>query len=545
MNAFGLSEEGIASKGGRKYVYYKRLATDKFNGKTIYKKIYDDAKGILDNIIGDNSRNASVEQIAQYFGQLRDAERNKEVALLAEKGFKNISKYEENNPKTGILLIQCFNKILNMWRTARYSLDLITKQNEQKKKGTIAYFQSYFNMAWNDYYLEQINNTIEKMISDNRSAQEINDYLLSLLPKIVNKAIEIMYNDSKASKELEKIYPWNLIKPYQKLYEEFNALNGSGNFFIEGLIESFGLRGYINDLANSINNQNFKGLPTSDIKVSFQKSGGAKEFETQLIAFIKMFKDSKFKSFHTGQTEIKSDLIYTYNINAGKIVNNWLNSIDIAQGRGYNVQKAQELKKKLKKFDEGFIVYVNQKDYNVLSDSFDGFPMDKSIKLREWDKMFQKAKVSGAGNQLVFSVLQTIPNAIGEKDKEKVSLMFSRAIAGALFDDFDVRGEIPEQGVKAIHLLHLNGIYLPLSFFYDLLSKGFKDAATRENLIKISIKTPNNIEFPTQKKQIAWENKNKQSAWIYQRNIALDNTFISFKIFSKFKETMRKLGQIF
>ena len=77
--------------------------------------------------------------------------------------------------------------------------------------------------------------------------------------------------------------------------------------------------------------------------------------------------------------------------------------------------------------------------------------------------------------------------------------MFARAIAGALFDDFDVSGHVSQTGAKVIHLLYLNGVYIPLSFYFDKLYHAFDEANkdfNRNSLIDVRITHPTSIQFP-------------------------------------------------
>jgi hypothetical protein len=51
-----------------------------------------------------------------------------------------------------------------------------------------------------------------------------------------------------------------------------------------------------------------------------------------------------------------------------------------------------------------------------------------------------------------------------------MQIAFSSAIATALFDDFNMIGTVESSGAKSIHLLDLNGVLFPLSFYFFLLS---------------------------------------------------------------------------
>lgn len=83
-----------------------------------------------------------------------------------------------------------------------------------------------------------------------------------------------------------------------------------------------------------------------------------------------------------------------------------------------------------------------------------------------------------------------VGNVSGSNYIDDVSRLMARAIAGALFDDFDVDGVVSDSGGKTIHLLYLNGIYIPLSFFYDKLYQAFiSGGSDAGELVQVDITT--------------------------------------------------------
>jgi hypothetical protein len=66
---------------------------------------------------------------------------------------------------------------------------------------------------------------------------------------------------------------------------------------------------------------------------------------------------------------------------------------------------------------------------------------------------------------LVTLCLQLVPGAMGDGATEEVRLALTQAIASALFDDFNAVG-VKMPGAQAIHLLDLNGVLLPASFYF-------------------------------------------------------------------------------
>ena len=89
--------------------------------------------------------------------------------------------------------------------------------------------------------------------------------------------------------------------------------------------------------------------------------------------------------------------------------------------------------------------------------------------------------------------------------------MLTRTIATALFDDFnEIGSKTPKNGTKSIHLMDLNGIFIPISWFFYLIAESFREfeASQIQGLIKVNISTPSQIEFPTKDDQKEWMEKN-------------------------------------
>lgn len=102
-----------------------------------------------------------------------------------------------------------------------------------------------------------------------------------------------------------------------------------------------------------------------------------------------------------------------------------------------------------------------------MNKNFKGFSAGDPITLSQWRNSIKVAGIDS--DKLTFCIMQLIPGAIGNEKRdvrEDVSTMMARTIATALFDDFFEIGEKHNNKLNAIHLLDLNGVYIPLSFFF-------------------------------------------------------------------------------
>ena len=531
-----------ASMSGERYVYYKRLETDG------YKELFNKAVSVLDyrvDYVGGNAKS-----IAEYFFKLRDGELEKEQALLLEKFGINVSSYENKDGDTvGAELIKAFNKTLNLKSVFERNLALI--KNTKGQKQLITFFFHYFEDQW-DANANIISKEIFQAFKGNKektfleiAAPIINGWV----PKLVREALIYMFEKAGAESGIGE--------EYQSAYKDLlgplkDMSNNLGNSFIQSFYQAYGLDRLTENIIEQLNENEKAQKNLKDFKLSAKmnihsKGGLASEnLENYIANFMLSQLGAKGYSTQTGASEIKADTIITFNM-PESIIENWLNSniFSSSVSRERNVQAINQLQAQLEEFDNGFIVYTNAKNY-TLNDGFrgrGGFSAGTELKLQDWDSMMHA--VNQKGRDLIFSAMQLIPGAIGDGKKEAVSNMYARAIASALFDDFDAIGTVEESGAASIHLLYLNGIYFPLSFFFDLLAEAFNDysEASVSDIVKVSFQIPTSILFKKAEDQSAWQKAHKgESAWREQQQDALENIKVSYHFLKAYKKIMSRLN---
>ena len=538
--AFGL--EKVASINGERYVYYNRLLDEGY--VQLYKKAYNET--FLPRIEAGSDPQA----IANYFLKLRNAEYTKECMLLSTQFGVNISgKYslENSDPEmVGQQLIHAFNNLFNIKEVFNYHLGLIKETKGQK--GVITYFHSYFNKHWNaarKALYDQISADIQSTCGAN-----ISTILENHLNTIVTETLYEMYGVAKNQNGIEGTI-YDIEKPYQALAQVLEKHDPVADEFIQGMIKNYRLDEFVTELSNNIQQANslsrteFSKLSKQSLSLNFPKAGISKEFEGVLIAKINEYlAKAGGKTHHTGDANAKPDWVFTFGIDEDIIADAYTETM-VGGGRKETVAKAKELKERLHSEDKGFIVYTSAKDYTLNSSfaSRGGMQAEKNVSLQTWENILTTMNL--ASKDIVFSIMQTIPGAIGQDNLDHVSTMMARAIAGALFDDFDVSGSVPKSGAQAIHLLHLNGIYIPLSFYYDKLYKAFEYVGSAPELVRVDIKTPQMILFPTKEDQTAWKEQNPgMSPWVYQRDKALQEIQLSYHFFANFKKAMEDVNII-
>ena len=538
--AFGLKK--VASINGERYVYYNRLLDDGYI--QLYHKAYNQT--FLPRMESGGDPLA----IAAYFLKLRNAEYRKECLLLQTQFGVNITgqySIEDSDPEmVGQQLIHAFNSIFNIKEVFNYHLGLI--KETQGQKGVITYFHSYFNDEWKQAQPK----LFDALRADfNATGGDNLKYILSqYMEMVVKNTLYYMYNDAKIQNGIQGTI-YDIEKPYKELAELLTKHDPIADELVQGMIQNYHLDEFVNSLSKDLQGVSkltkgaFNDITKKSLGLNFSVAGISKELEAVAIAKIMAaLYDNKFHATHTGGTNAKTDWTFIFNIDPS-LIDEAFSGQMFGEGREAHVAKAQQLSNALKNVDNGFIVYTSGKDY-TLNSKFTGrggMQADRQVKLATWEAMLQQ--VGLASQDIIFSIMQTIPGAIGQDNLDNISQMMARAIAGAMFDDFDVAGSVPESGAKAIHLLHLNGIYIPLSFYYDKLYKAFQYAGTASDLIRVNINTPPMILFPDKSDQALWQEQNPgESPWRFQGDVALQEITLSYHFFANFRKAMEEVNII-
>lgn len=337
---------------------------------------------------------------------------------------------------------------------------------------------------------------------------------------------------------------------YKKLLYPILREEEKGNRFIEGLIHSTGLDKIADPLSSNILSAakkvgSIKNRLDDFITVDIHKVGGLalEELENYMVDFVvnKAFARNNhiIKSFHTGETKMKADSIYLIDMDASKF-ENWLEKNTFGT-REKDITAFNALNDIINDndFKKGFIIYTNTKNW-TLGSNFKGFSAGSPITLGTFSSMIAASGLPKHNSQLYTGMaMQLGKGALAESYTEQVSIMFARAVAAFLFDDFTIIGKKQVHGAQSIHLLDLNGIYTPLSFYFYLLSEACFEANYDEvrKLVSVSIDAPQ-ILFPTQESQSNWEkghNATPMDAWREQANMAYRETKIKVNFLKKFK----------
>ena len=577
---------------GERFVYYERLSTDAKGDENDWRmKVYNKANSVLDWRInyGGNPQN-----ISSYFANLANYEFAKEKALL-ETHFG--TSYDPNSMDCGQALIEAYNEILGA--RAVFERNALLIANTKGQKDLVSYFPHYLDKGlekWlqNRDFPAEIN---ELAISGIVEGKDKSAKIAAAIEKTINDNIfeitslalrEMFSSETEAESGLKnKLQMYDgeferLGKAYKEILDALERLNTKArtNEFIKGTIKNY----HLDELGKMITNS-FKGKRLN--KSNIEKSMKGFKFETKLKSkqgiyaggFKEIFgifnaevtlgeKGTKVDSIHTGklgkEAEQKADMIFMIGFDEGaaEAAEKKLDEF-LGTGRGSNVADVKRFTEEMfREFgnSKGFMIFVNSKNYtldwhfkNGYMDKNDkqlspgGYSAGSPISLMAWDDMMHQMNIRG--RDFIFTIMQLIPGAIGaeREDKEKVSDMFARAIGSALFDDFepdDPYKNNKKSDSRTIHLLYLNGVYIPLSVFYTLLSDAFgglEDALNRNELIKVEFNLPNNILYPTQEEQNA---SGEKHPWTVQSNAALNSITVAYHFLSGFQKFMKTFYEL-
>ncbi len=574
---------------GERFVYYERLLTDAEDGtNTVWpdmaKKVYQKAKDVLKWRIdyGGNPEN-----ISAYFGKLASYEFGKEKALL-ETYFK--TSYDPNSPLCGQHLIEAFNLVLSTKEIFERCALVI---GNSTAKSVFSFFPTYLNKALEDWitdkekehhFLEDVDNLIVSGMVKGRSNTEkirkaVEKNIDDHTDEIVQLALEKMFSadiEPGLVKKVDEKERERLKNAYKEVFDALKKVENTAktNEFVRGIAQNYKLNGNLGKIVadnlkgTKVNIGNVQqALSGVKFKVSTREAGSLAGIDTEFfgnfLASVSLSnKGVQFDSIHTGgglSVNQKADMMYTIGLpaSANRTLRYQLENFR-GTGRGTNVEDVKKLlENSFKGFgnENGFILLVNSKNWTLnrsmkygyaKSDGkLRGYSAGSPIDLNTWDDMMHAMNIRG--RDFIFTIMQLIPGAIGNpngdnENLERVSDMFARAIGSALFDDFEPDDPYKKKGpdLKTVHLLYLNGVYVPLSVFYTLLYEAFgnlQDAMAKDELVAVEFDMPSSILWPTQAEQNAAKDEHP---WTTQSNEALTSIKVTYHFLAGFKKFMEQ-----
>lgn len=534
------------------YVYYQRLRTDGY-----YPQLAD---RVNFRQLARVKRASNLERIAQFFQNAANAEAKKETELLTKKFGRDISgSYENTN--FGKELVTAINECLGIKKIFERNLALI--QESRGQKNVMSFFPTYFQKAWEAHSDDIFQEAAKEFLQTDGtiSGEVLAEVVEKNLPTLVREAVQAMFG-AKVESGIKEGRD-NYADAYREMSEALEKNSNGSNEFIQSFIDNYKLKNFVEAIRKSVQDIiSFKGSITNDFNIKSQMAqrGGLTMEEVRTFAFNIVGEGLReahgsdsvkvsLEGITSGRTKMKADSIATVDIPID-IISNWIQN-NVFGTREKDTAAIVKLQEQLKSFNDGFITYVNAKNYS-LNDNFregkvhsdgtvqlPGFSAGSMISLENFEAAADNLSINY--RTLINLCLQLIPNAIGSNEKtiNNTKIALTEAIASALFDDFNVVGVVETDGAKSVHLLDLNGVLMPISFYFNLLYIAFDNAANHnlEDLIHVEIETPDNILYPNKTSE---ERKGgSKERWEEQSDDAMTRIRIGYHFLAAFREIMQ------
>lgn len=516
------------------YVYYQRLRDDY---PRLHKYVTNSGLRVLRQTQKYAAESKQVRAMAK-------AEFRKEKKLLSEKfGITfNFDYYGgDAHGREGIKeVIDALNLSLNLKEA--YERNIALTKASQGQKAVFTWYPTYFMKAWQRYWPD-IKKKAERDFKKTGGNMEaaLSGALDFYLERVCIYGIQLMMDGPEVEKSLLKIAP-ELKNAYASLIDEIGDLK-DGNSVAAQIYKAYELDKLKQGLLESIQfesngklyAESFKPRVKSMISKNIHLRGGAtmEAFETAIFQQIARQIDGK--AIHSGSTGIKADNILTIGIDPS-IVYEALEKA--GNSRKKNIEAMSELGEKLSRLDDGFIVYSSDKNY-TLNNKFGGYHAGK-LGARPMDFLSNVYKNSRHFLTLLGTIQQFGKGAILEGQQQYVEMLLAQDVAYTLFDDYTTIGTKSVSN-RAIHIMNLNGIMIPLSLILTLLADAIEeldDLRAQRQIVNVKIKSPD-ILFKTQEAQEEWQKENQQDswgAWEYQKSYALEHTKLTATFLKNFRQ---------
>lgn len=385
---------------------------------------------------------------------------------------------------------------------------------------------------------------IGKVIDDNMS-------------DIIVRSLELMFS---AKNELKSM-PEEMQNAYNLFLTKIRDLQTAGSL-AQKVYKAYNLDKVKEYIVSRLTGDDFKklknGLSRSEIENSWNNKGSQQAgiFFEHLVDTIQgeigrelaKSKNIRVENFHPGSygaTSISADNIMSIGIDPTLIEK----TLEKARSSGMknHIEAFNELGEKLSNLRDGFLIYTTDKNYtlNKKFETYFGGYGAKNISARTTLDVL--TPIVKNARTLVGMALQLGEGALAKEngliDEEVLSRMFAKQIAYFLFDDHQTIGEIQRDvGARSIHMMDMNGVMIPLSFFISLLADSIQYGIMNpKKIAQVKFHAPK-ILFPTMAEQKAYtpDKNDPESAWRKQKEYALDETKIEFRFLGGLRDILKE-----
>lgn len=545
------------------YVYYNRIYTDfhkddSAKGHSMMRAYYGAKSavsfyGVRDTTSGRNNR---IKETGEYLKRQARAEFEKEKKLLMQKYPElfatHKADFELGNKDSMMNFIRIYSEMLSskdIFESALYKMSAALTSKGSKKVGATVwrYFPTYLTNAISKFLKDRKEDLANQVRIDEEGFPDyLHDLLTSNLDDIMDDAIDRMLRSKRTNKSKDQVQPYLEFKKALDENPQCKAV------FRAGLQEIYGLNGIIDRLSENFStdiSSNWRGKNgryfTSSleskvqIKVGLNRGGGqqggliAECAATELVNVL----NSNMKAVHTGQINAKAD--YIISVGGWDLDDLGLEESVDSVGRERGQQMVEEIDKILDDYDEGFLIYVNAKDYmTATTDNFKGFKSGEDIKLSKYQSLSLRSDTSAESvNKFIGAIMNTMKGAVGEKYRRDLTTLLAGDLASFLFDDFKTIGDnAPQDSVNRLHLFLLNSVYVPLSYLLYWSGVAIEEAADGQNVNRYFSASISNVKISYP------EPPYNNAMWEQQRIDALEKIKVGGKFLKNFSEIVAELS---
>ena len=459
-------------------------------------------------------------------------------------------------------LVEAINTAFHFKSIAERNANMIKNPDFRSGiKAVFSYFPGYFLQALKQeepHMLKEIN----KMWVNNKKLP-IGDagkiVFEKNLSKLIYQATVLMLEKAKVEKSVDDKYQ----NAYQEILDAIRTdfLLTGNNIFLERLASIYKLDKAAETFQNILNLQSsfnlgdafkeverslsagrqlgsrggftFEGLIDQALGMTAAQINGTKTADGSTISA------NYSKGF--GSLDSRADNVMYFNI-PDSTINNTVEQINktrrnFTQSRLSDADAIMQLMDNVKNIKDGYIVYFNDKNYNI-GKSSTAHKAASNVKLKDLDSILVNSTIDV--NQLIYNILQATTGGISEGNDYGAADAIAQEVAFFLFDDWNTIGAA-QSGGNAIHIMSLEGIMIPLSAFLFAMgtainmAKQHVDSFAKATISFTEISFGKGVKDETTGRGARFIKEN----WDAQQTDALANTTIKVEFLKSMQQFVR------
>lgn len=548
------------------YTYYEVMLQD---AKDYHKPYLNDIYNMAVSGLQEVDANASYTgpSISANLLSMAQAEANKEMLMLNTIFGQNLN-LKITTPQDCKQLVDAINSAFHFKAVLERNKSMIKGEGKDSFgsgiKAVFSWFPTYFNAALKRALPTILSEMKGSMLANHSlpAGEAAKQAFLKRLPEISMYAVDRMFSKAEVERSTDPKYADAYREILNAIQSDF--ANHRSNVFLDRLMETYKLAdigdffsqavvdnkgAYKNRLkkaysltTNKINNlggENIytKGGYTLEGLVDQALSMVGNAINGTTTADGTPIQASGYDKF--GQLNARPDNVFTFNI-PKHYLDDTVNQIERTEkeqnrNRLTDAEAFSNLMNNISNIKDGFIVYFNDKNYNVGNGK--GHKGAENVSLGDLPAIMANGPV-GDVDQVIYNIMQMGEGAIGEGNDYGASEAIAASVAHFLFDDYNTIGA-QTTGGNAIHIMTVEGMMVPLSTYLFALGSALQEAEHDiSGFAKASI-SPIPIEFGKGVKGTVGGARFDPANWDVQSNDTLSKTKISINFLRNIQDFVK------